>query len=87
MDRFESLRQLIESREAVVGIIGFIVSFLIGRGISRPVVAMSAAMYRPRFPAAFANPVMALPSRSSAIDPRRIDPRTTTPPSAPYTSA
>src|SRR5439155_48225 len=27
-----------------VGVVGFIVSFLIGRGISRPVVAMSAAM-------------------------------------------
>ena len=42
--RLEEQQLLLAAIVACVGIIGFIVSLLTGRGISRPVVAMSAAM-------------------------------------------
>jgi methyl-accepting chemotaxis protein len=42
--RLEQQQLMLEALIGIVGIVGFLVSFLIGRGISRPVVAMSAAM-------------------------------------------
>jgi methyl-accepting chemotaxis protein len=42
--RLEQQQLMLGAIIAAVGIVGFLVSFLIGRGISRPVVAMSAAM-------------------------------------------
>lgn len=42
--RLEQQQLMLAAIIACVGITGFLVSFLIGRGISRPVVAMSAAM-------------------------------------------
>ena len=43
--RLEQQQLLLTAIVISVGTVGFIVSFLIGRGISRPVVAMSAAMH------------------------------------------